>query len=85
MKLSILFGQRVGNYPGQFAPEAIRVADEYTMEENPEWIKDELRKAESWNEYESLEIVTIDIGPMGQQQISDRLNGKAPAIVGRLA
>jgi hypothetical protein len=84
MKLSILFGQRECNYPGELAPEAIRVADCYTMEENPDWIKEELRKAESWNEYESLEIVTIDIGSAGQQTVHDRLNGNAPAIVGQV-
>jgi hypothetical protein len=84
MELSVLFGQRKCRYQGEFAPEAIRVADCYMMEDNPSWIKAELKKAESWNEYESLEIVTIDIGSAGQQAIADRLNGNSPPVIGRV-
>lgn len=82
MKLSILFGQRSCSYEGELAPEAIRVADEWTMDDNPDWIQEQKAEAISWNEYESVGIVTIDIGPAGQQAISDRLNGTGPAITG---
>lgn len=41
MKLYILFGQRKCTYDGQYAPEALAIADEWTMDENPDYIENE--------------------------------------------
>lgn len=38
MKLYVLFGQRKETYEGQFAPEALDVIDEYSMEDNTEYM-----------------------------------------------
>ncbi len=45
MKLYVLFGQRKCTYDGQYAPEALAIADEWTMDENPQYIGEELDKS----------------------------------------
>jgi hypothetical protein len=84
MNISIVFGQRGCSYPGEFAPEALFVADEWTMSDNPDWIKSKLTEVEGWNEYESVEAITIDVGRAGLEQIKIRLDGNYPAIPGTI-
>lgn len=45
MNLHVLFIQRKENYEGQYAPEALVVCDEYTMEENPQVFEKECAEA----------------------------------------
>lgn len=61
MKLYILFGQRKCRYDGQYAPEALAIADEWTMDENPDYIEDEKSKYESSKEFSSLVIIPIEV------------------------
>lgn len=61
MKLYILFGQRKCTYDGQYAPEALAVADEWTMDENPDYIDEEYSKYESSKEFSSLAVVPIKV------------------------
>ena len=44
MKLHIIFGQRKCLYIGEHAAEALEIADEYTMDENPAWLAEKLAK-----------------------------------------
>ena len=60
MKLYVVFAQREERYPGQYAPEAIAVADEYTNEDNPEYIKNELKKA--GDSFIAADIFEVEIG-----------------------
>ena len=58
MKITVLFMQRRGGYPGEFAPEAMAVADEVTLDDNFDWWAEEVERqkklvgkdAESWAE-----------------------------------
>lgn len=44
MKLHVLFIQRKESYPGQYAPEARIVWDEYSRDENPEGFDEAVEK-----------------------------------------
>jgi hypothetical protein len=61
MILNILFGQRKCRYSGEFAPEALEVADEFTMEENPEWIKNLKDRKKESGVFESIEILVVRV------------------------
>lgn len=61
MKLYILFGQRIERYPGEYAPEALEVMDEYGMEENPEYLDDKMQEFSKTEEFESLAIVPLAV------------------------
>lgn len=62
MKLHILFGQRKEDYPGQYAPEALEVMDEYGYDENGEWLQNKLEEYWGHNEFVSLKIIEVDVG-----------------------
>jgi len=64
MSIYVLFGQRICDYPGQYAPEALEVMDEFAYSENGEWLLGKLEAAEKTNEFEGLRIVQIDVGDM---------------------
>lgn len=74
MKLFVLFGQRVENYPGQYAPEALECIDEFGMEENPDWLEDKMKRARASNEYENLAIIPLEVD---QSRIMQFLRPKA--------
>ena len=59
MKLHTLIGQRKCSYPGEYAPEALAVADENTMDVNPEWMESERKKYEDSGEFSSIAIIVI--------------------------
>lgn len=59
MKLHILVGQRHCSHPGQYAPEALAVADEYTMEEDPKWLEE--IKMENLEEFDALTIMIFSV------------------------
>lgn len=62
LTLHVLFGRRKSRYEGEyFTPEALEIADDATMEENPDWI--EIRKEHHYNskQFEQLTIVPINI------------------------
>lgn len=61
MKLYILFGQRIERYPGEYAPEALEVMDEYGMEESPEYLDDKMKEFSKTEEFESLAIVPLAV------------------------
>lgn len=42
VNLHVYFIQRKESYPGQYAPEAMAIADEYTMDENPEYLEEQI-------------------------------------------
>jgi hypothetical protein len=61
MILNILFGQRKCRYDGEYAHEALEVADELVMEENPDWIIDCARQYTSNPEFESAAILVVRV------------------------
>jgi len=59
--LYVIFGQRKEHYPGEYAPEALDVADECTMEENPEWLLERLQEHRKVSDWEAVEVVKISV------------------------
>lgn len=57
----LLIGQRQVSYPGQYAPEALAVADEYTQDDNPDYLLSEFKKYESSKEFTSLKVIKVDV------------------------
>jgi hypothetical protein len=45
MKVFTIWGQRTCNYPGEYAPELLAAADEYTEDDNPDYLAGEEDKA----------------------------------------
>lgn len=70
MKMTLLVLHRKERYEGEYLPEVISVVDEVTMDENPQWWDEELRKQKSihhdgsdisaWAEIE-IEVPTEDV------------------------
>ena len=82
MKIYVLFGQRHENYPGELAPEALAVIDEFTHDENPQWMAVKQETMDHVNEFVSTEVVAIDTGKDGFDEIKNRLAGRNPEIDG---
>lgn len=63
MRVYVLFGQRVETYDGQYAPEALDVIDEYTVEDNPQYMDQSLaQKLEKHQaEFEGMAWFPLDI------------------------
>jgi hypothetical protein len=61
MKIHIVMAQRRGNYPGQYGLEALAVMSEADYEENPDWIENSVAENRSTGEFESIEIVTVEV------------------------
>lgn len=59
--LYVILGQRKEHYPGEYAPEALDVADEYTMGENPEWLLERLQDHRKVSGWEAVEVVRIAV------------------------
>jgi len=45
MKVFMIWGQRTCDYPGAYAPELLAAADEYTEDDNPDYLAGEENKA----------------------------------------
>ena len=61
MKLHILFGQRKCQYAGQYAPEALEIADENTMNDNGGWLPSKEDYYEKTNEFSSLAVIVVKV------------------------
>lgn len=83
MFLYVLFGQRKENYPGQYAPEALEVMDEYAYHENGEWLQEKLLEGEKTGEFAALKIMEINLGSGSQDRIREALVG-TPVLKGTL-
>lgn len=62
VSLYVLFGQRKGSHPGEYAPEALEVMDEFGYDDNGVWLHEKLehyKKTEST--IKRLEIIKIKI------------------------
>ena len=75
MKLYIVFAQRKCRYEGEYAPEALHIADEYSHDENPDWLYTKLKEAEEDDEFVSAALIEVDLGDEGFKAIEERLSG----------
>lgn len=71
MHLHVWFIQRKERYPGQYAPEARLVADEFTMEESPEYLSEAIEKEKKLigDDIAGDAVVVLDVH---QQSIRNR-------------
>lgn len=63
MQLHVLFIQRTEDYPGQHAPEARLVWDEYSVDENPEGFEEAIASdlAKCGDDVEFSRVITLEV------------------------
>jgi hypothetical protein len=61
VKVYVLFGQRACRYEGEYAPEALAVADEWTDEDNPEYMQEQLATQQASKEFTHLRVIAMEI------------------------
>lgn len=57
MKILMLWGQRKCDYPGQYAPELIEAVDEFTDEDNPDFLNEHFKEFSTDEEFSSVVII----------------------------
>ncbi len=77
MKLHIIFGQRKCSYEGEHAPEALDIADEYTMGCNSQWLESRLKMHREDTSFQSVEILIVRVP---DKAIDDLLCPRAPEV-----
>ena len=82
MNLHVLFLQRRERYDGELAPEAIAIADEYTLEEVPEYLDVERQKYERDVGSEAIESFAEVVIEVPHAEILQRLRPKSLPIKG---
>jgi hypothetical protein len=61
MKIHLIVGHRVENYPGEYCPEVLDAGDEYSNDENPVWIIDKLAEQRATKEFEAVDVITVEL------------------------
>lgn len=70
MKIHVIVGQRKCHYDGEYGLEALACMSEYEFSDSPEYLMEELAKARKSNEFDSVEIVELDVN---EKQLRDIL------------
>jgi len=81
MKILVLFGQRVENYPGEYAPEALACIAEIHHQDNPEYLEEEHKKLIASGEFSALMVVAIDVDGAA---LHATLSPQTPVLHGRI-
>lgn len=74
MKIYILFGRRYYESSAEYPPEVLEAIDEYSDDDNPDWIADKRKKHLESGDYSRVEIVCVDIGHGATKKIVEILN-----------
>ncbi len=82
MKVHVLFGQRIEQYAGEYAPECIAVMSEWDLDENPEYLASEKTKADATGEFERTEVIALDVS---DKAIMERLRPSTVLIAASVA
>ena len=61
MDIVCIFGHREESYPGEYAPELIAAQDEYSDDDNPDYLNEEQQKAVDSKEFIFIKRMTITI------------------------
>jgi len=61
MKVYVIFGQRKCRYQGEYDVEALAVASEADFDENPDYLRGELKKYQDCQEFEGLAMVALEV------------------------
>lgn len=73
MKIITLWGQRIEQYKGQYAPELLAAIDEIGNDENPEYLNQEESNANKFGEFSVIRRIIIQIP---QKDFEEQLFGK---------
>lgn len=79
MKLHIIFGQRKCSYDGEFAPEALDIADEFTVDQNPVWLDLRLSEHRKDASFSAVEVLIVRVP---SKAVIELLAPKAPEVEG---
>ena len=60
-ELHVIFGQRKESYTGEYAPEALDIADEICMEENPAYLAEKLAEHQKDESFEAVEVIRLEV------------------------
>lgn len=82
MDLFVLMGQRTESYPGEYAPEALAVIDEVGDEDNPDYMRDELKKAKDSGDFENTVVIKVTVSG---GEVMKLLRPMTAALVGTVA
>ncbi len=77
MKLYVLMAQRKERYPGEYAPEALDVIDEWADDDNPDYMARKLEEAKESRVYENVVVVTLKVNGA---QIMEMLRPTMPPL-----
>jgi hypothetical protein len=61
MKLYVLMAQRKEHYEGQYGLEALACMTQYDNDANPDYLIDEMKKAKNTAEFDSVDVITLDV------------------------
>ncbi len=77
MKLYVLFGQRPCRYDGEYAPEALAVCDEWTEEDNPDYMREQLATEQAKGDFVQLRVIAFNVNGA---QVAEALKPKTPEL-----
>lgn len=81
MKLYVLFGQRPCRYEGEYAPEALAVADEFTEEDNPDYMRERVAIEQATGDFTALRVIAFNVDGA---KIAEALSPKAPELTAEI-
>lgn len=81
MKFHIILGQRKCRYEGEYGPEALDIADEFVMSDNPEWFEKQLAKHKKNTDFEFVNTIIVSVP---DKVIDEVLNPKPVVVEGKV-
>jgi hypothetical protein len=84
MKIFTIWGQRTYSYPGEYAPELLASADEWTEEDNPGYLKGEQEKAEKMVESREMSFIKRIVFDFNADAFTEAFNPAIPEIAAEI-
>lgn len=69
MLLYVLFIQRKEQYEGQFGIEAVEIMDEYSYNDNPDYLDNKLKEYREQNDIDEAKIIPVTVNEQDIIQI----------------
>ena len=74
MKIFMIWVQRKCRYPGEYGPELLDSIDEWTDEDNPDYLDNKFKEYCTDSEFESVQIIEAEINDGTLQKIMSKEN-----------
>ena len=81
MKIKVLFAQRQENYEGEYGLEALACMSEHEFEENPDYLKDQLKSHEQQGDFSALSVIEMEVDEASIRAIMFPAHVVIPAVV----